>query len=155
MYKGVELFGEFADDASSGKFPKWQIKVRIALKRNFPVSIKCISRSSQDLQAELGRAVSAASSAEAAHLLRLEHEDAQLDAAGHLLLLRTPQLAGPQVQERIRTVGLPCGAARGLAALLMLAFQADSAKNLKAERVTKKRSTKTNAKRAIPHQTAV
>jgi hypothetical protein len=30
VYQGVELFGEFADDASTSKFPQWQIKVRIA-----------------------------------------------------------------------------------------------------------------------------
>jgi hypothetical protein len=93
MYKGVELFGEFADDASTGKFPQWQIKVRIALKKNFPESVKFISRSSQELQAELGRAVSAVSSAEAAQQLRLEHEEAQLDAAGHLLLFLAEPLS--------------------------------------------------------------
>jgi hypothetical protein len=66
MYKGVEVLGEFADDASAGKLPQWQVKVRIALNKKFPGSIKSISRSSQDLQVEMGRAVSAASSAEAA-----------------------------------------------------------------------------------------
>jgi hypothetical protein len=45
VYKGVELFGEFADDATTSKFPQWQIKVRIALKANFPPSVKFTSSS--------------------------------------------------------------------------------------------------------------
>jgi hypothetical protein len=66
VYKGVELFGEFADDATTSKFPLWQIKVRIALKANFPPSVKIISSSAQALQVELSHAVRSASSTEEA-----------------------------------------------------------------------------------------
>jgi hypothetical protein len=52
VYKGVELFGECANDTTTSKFPQWQIKVRIALKANFPASVKFISSSAQALQDE-------------------------------------------------------------------------------------------------------
>jgi hypothetical protein len=86
MYNGVELFGEFADNASTRKIPQWQIKVRIALNKKSPESERFISCSSQDLQTELGHAVNSACSVEAAQQVRLHHEEAELDAAGHLLL---------------------------------------------------------------------
>jgi hypothetical protein len=100
MYKGVELFGDFDDDASTGRFPQWQIKVRIALQKNYPESVKFISRSSQDLQAELGHAISAASSVEAAQRLRLQHEDEQSNAAGHLLLFFAEPLSSQATDTR-------------------------------------------------------
>jgi hypothetical protein len=93
VYKGVELFGEFADDAATSKFPQWQIKVRIALKANFPHSVKFISRSAQVLQEELNHAVRSASSTEEALQMRRDHEDAERDAAGHLLLFLAEPLS--------------------------------------------------------------
>jgi hypothetical protein len=93
VHKGVELFGEFADDVATSKFPKGQIKVRIALKANFPPSVKFISSSAQALQDELSHAVRSASSTEEALQMRRDHEDAELDAAGHLLLFLAEPLS--------------------------------------------------------------
>jgi hypothetical protein len=101
VYKGVELFGEFADYATTSKFPQWQIKVRIALKANFPPSVKFISRSAQALQEELNHAVMSASSTEEALQMRRDHEDAERDAAGHLLLFIAEPLSS-QVHGLLR-----------------------------------------------------
>jgi hypothetical protein len=62
-FKGVELFGEFAKDASTSKFPQWQIMVRMALKHHFPGSAKCISRSAQELKTEIDEEVAQAANA--------------------------------------------------------------------------------------------
>jgi hypothetical protein len=93
VYKGVEQFGEFADDATTSKFPQWQNKVRIALKANFPPSVKFISRSAQALQEELNHAVRSVSSTEEALQMCRDHEDAERDAAGHLLLFLAKPLS--------------------------------------------------------------
>jgi hypothetical protein len=68
-------------------------RVRIALKKNFPESVWFLYRSSQDLQTELGHAVSSACSVEAALQLCLDHEKAELDAVGHLLLFLAEPLS--------------------------------------------------------------
>jgi hypothetical protein len=93
VYKGVELFGQFADDASTSAFPQWQTKGRIALKRHFPSSVKFVSKSDQDLTDELARQVAAASSVDTGRQLRLDHEEANVDAAGHLLLFLAEPLS--------------------------------------------------------------
>jgi hypothetical protein len=97
VYKGVKLFGEFMDDetgnASTTKFPQWQPKVRIARMKNFPESAKFLSPSSQELQEDLEQTVSSASSPEAAQKLIRVHEDADLDAAGDLLLFLAEPLS--------------------------------------------------------------
>jgi hypothetical protein len=92
-YKGVELFGEFHENASTSKFPQWQTKVRIALKRHFPASVKFISRSFAEIEDDLADRVSAAVDQEAAKTVRRDHEEAEEDAAGHLLLFLAEPLS--------------------------------------------------------------
>jgi hypothetical protein len=104
VYKVVELFGQFADDASTSAFPQWQTKVRIALKRHFPSSVKFVSKSDQDLTDELARQVAAASSVDAGRQLCLDHEEANVDAAGHLLLFHA-EFTSPFNQEGSKAWG--------------------------------------------------
>jgi hypothetical protein len=85
-FKGVELFGEFADDASTSKFPQWQIMVRMALNRRLPEHAKFISRSAQELKTEIDEEVAQAANAYDAGRIRRDHDEADEDAAGHLLL---------------------------------------------------------------------
>jgi hypothetical protein len=92
-YKGVELFGEIHDNASTSKFPQWQTKVRIALKRHFPASVKFISHSFAGLEDDLADRVSVAVDQEAAKTVRRDHEEAKKDAAEHLLLFLAEPLS--------------------------------------------------------------
>jgi hypothetical protein len=60
--------------------------VRMALKQHFPGGAKFISRSAQELKTEVDEEVAQAANAYDAGRIRRDHDEADEDAAGHLLL---------------------------------------------------------------------